>query len=159
LSSTEAEYNALSESLRSVIHLMDLVTETKQQLAWTVTDAVPKIHCKVMEDNSGALEMARLPKMRPRTKHLCVKLHHFRDRVKDGSIAIHKVPTRFQLADIAAKGQPELLFLSQRESMLQWEAEGMTAEELKLPAKHLRACEIVEALQAGTLSKDSVQHA
>ena len=132
-----------------VLHLA-----TKQQLKWTVTDAVPQIHCKVMEDNSGALEMARLPKMRPRTKHLCVKLHHFRDRVKAGSISIHKVPTRFQLADIATKGQPELLYVSQRESILQWEAETMSEAELKLPAKHLRACEIIQALQAGTLSKE-----
>ena len=103
----------------------------------------------------AAIEMARVPKMRPRTKQLCVQLHHFRDRVKDGSIPIHKnVPTRFQLAGIAAKGQPELLFVSQREreKALQWEAEDMTKDGLKLPAKNLRACKIIEALQAGTIS-------
>jgi len=151
LSSTEAECNALSESLRSVTHLMDLMKETKRQLKWSVASDVPRIHCTVMEDNSGALEMARLPKMRPRTKHLCVKLHHFCDRVRNGSISIHKVPTRWQLADIATKGQPVALFESQRESILQQDAETMTDVELRLPAKHLRACETIEALQAGTL--------
>jgi len=145
LSTTEAEYNALSESLRQVIHLMALATETRR-IGWTVTDTPPAVHCKVMEDNVGALEMARLPKMRPRTKHLCVKLHHFRDHVKRRLITIHKVPTEFQLADIATKPQPAPLFESQRESILQWESEAMTAEELLLPARHLRACEIIDRL-------------
>jgi hypothetical protein len=38
--------------------------------------------------------------------------------------------------------QPEALFVSQRESLMQWDSEGMTVEELRLPARHLRACEI-----------------
>mmetsp|Transcript_39616 Transcript_39616/g.95738 ORF Transcript_39616/g.95738 Transcript_39616/m.95738 type:complete len:82 (+) Transcript_39616:234-479(+) len=29
-----------------------------------------KVHCKVFEDNSGALEIAKVHKFRPRTKHL-----------------------------------------------------------------------------------------
>ena len=88
--------------------------------------------------------MARLPKMRPRTKHIGVKYHHFREHVKRGAISIHKVPTELQLADIATKPQPRALFESQRESMMQWEAEHMTPEELLLPAKHLRAFEIMD---------------
>jgi Reverse transcriptase (RNA-dependent DNA polymerase) len=80
LSTTEAEYNALSTSLREVIHLMHLIDEAKEK-GWTTVDEAPKIHCKVFEDNIGALEMARLPKMRPRTKHLCIRLHHFREKV------------------------------------------------------------------------------
>jgi len=39
--------------------------------------ATPKIHCKVFEDNEGAIEIANVPKMRPRTKHLNIKYHHF----------------------------------------------------------------------------------
>ena len=72
-----------------------------------------------MEDNSGALEVARLPKMWLRTKHLCVKLHHFREHVKQPLITIHRVPTAFQLADIATKPQPVALFESQQESIMQ----------------------------------------
>ena len=99
-----------------------------------------------MDDNSGALEMARLPKMRPRTKHLCIKMHHFRDHVTRGLISIHRVPTAYQLADIATKAQPELLFVSQRESIMQWASEDMSTEDLLLPAEHLRACEIIDRL-------------
>jgi hypothetical protein len=76
LSTTESEHNALSTATRDVIFLTQLVKEARQ-LSWKVFDGTPTAHCKVFEDNSGALEMARLPKMRPKIKHLCVRLHHF----------------------------------------------------------------------------------
>ena len=69
-------------------------------------------------------------------------MHHFREYVRKGKISVHKIPTRFQLGDIATKAQPEPLFISQRESLLQWDAEYMTIDQLALPAKHLRACDI-----------------
>jgi hypothetical protein len=143
LSTTEAEYNALSESLRSVINLTQILQESKQVLGWEVDKGRPKVHCSVFEDNSGALEMARIPKMRPRTKHMAVRLHHFREHVRKGEITLHKVESRYQLADIATKPQPVDLFESQRESIMQWESELKTKDELQETAKHLRACEII----------------
>jgi hypothetical protein len=144
LSTTEAEYNALSESLREVINMMQLFEETKDELKWAINEKVPTVHCKVFEDNSGALDMARLPKMRPRTKHICVRMHHFREHVRTGKVTIHKVPSRLQLADIATKPQPRELFESQRESLMQWESEFRTREENENQAReHLRACDIV----------------
>ena len=142
LSTTEAEYNALSESLRQVIHTMQLMEEM-QRKGWNINTDPPRVHCKVFEDNSGALEMARLPKMRPRTKHLCVRMHHFREHVRTGKVSIHKIPTEHQLADIATKPQPEALYVSQRESIMQWESEHQTAEQLLSPGKNLRACELI----------------
>jgi hypothetical protein len=47
LSTTEAEYNALSTSLREVIHLMQLIDEAKSK-GWKTVDEAPKIHCKVL---------------------------------------------------------------------------------------------------------------
>jgi hypothetical protein len=41
----------------------------------------PVMRCRVFEDNSGAVELAtsvKSPKMRPRTKHINTKYHHFR---------------------------------------------------------------------------------
>jgi len=76
---------------------------------------------------------------------------------------MHKVPSRYQLGDIATKPQPRALFESQRESIMQWEAEDMTIEELQLPAKHLRACDIIEQLpslcEEEALKKSKYQHA
>ena len=87
--------------------------------------------------------MARLPKMRPRTRHLNIKLHHFREDVQLERISIHKIDTEMQLADLATKLQPTELCERQQEALMQWEAEFMTKEELLQPGKHLRACEIV----------------
>jgi len=39
-----------------------------------------------------------------------------------------------------------MLFESQVESILQWSSENMTVEQLKIPAEHLRACEIIDKL-------------
>ena len=61
------------------------------------------IHCKVFEDNSGALEMARVHKYRPRTKHLNVKLHHFRSYVESKEVSMHPIDTTEQLADYLTK--------------------------------------------------------
>lgn len=57
LSTTESEYIALSASLREVIPLMRLVKELSAA-GFDVKEDVPEIHCKLFEDNSGALEMA-----------------------------------------------------------------------------------------------------
>ena len=58
LSSTESEYIGLSYALREVIPIMNVIKEMKK-LKLIPTASSPKIHCRVFEDNSGALEMAR----------------------------------------------------------------------------------------------------
>ncbi|KAL7554713.1 hypothetical protein ACHAWF_018679, partial [Thalassiosira exigua] len=61
LSTTEAEYIALSMSLRDVIPSMELVVEVRSK-GFPVLCTEPYVYCKVFEDNSSALELARLPK-------------------------------------------------------------------------------------------------
>jgi hypothetical protein len=119
LSTTEAEYIALSQSLREVIPIMNLLKETREQ-GIDVTPFQPQVHCKVFEDNSGALELAKVPKMRPRTKHINIKYHHFREFVRKGLITVHAIATTEQLADIFTKALPETLFSKLRFSLLGW---------------------------------------
>jgi hypothetical protein len=71
-----------------------------------------KMHCKLFIDNAGAVELFRLPKMRPRTKHINTKMHHFREHIlyKQGKITAHHVPSKSQLADIGTKPLSEDLF-------------------------------------------------
>jgi hypothetical protein len=57
----------------------------------------------VFEDNSSALEMARTPKMCPRTKHINLKYHYLRDAVSQGLVSIHAILTYDQIADILTK--------------------------------------------------------
>ena len=77
MSTTEAEYIALSTSLREVIPMMGMLQEAREH-GLQVDYLSSKVHCTVFEGNSSALELARLPKIRPRTKHINQSYHHFR---------------------------------------------------------------------------------
>ena len=63
----------------------------------------PTIFCKAFEENSGDLDLARLPKMRPCTKHINLCYYHFREHVNQGLIRIYPVSTDDQIADILTK--------------------------------------------------------
>ena len=102
LSSSESEYTGLSYALREAIPVMQLIREMSA-LGFIEQQKPPKIYCEVFEDNSGALEMANIHKYRPRTKHLNVKLHHFRQYVNDGSVIVRKIDTAEQQADYLTK--------------------------------------------------------
>ena len=118
-STTESEYIALSTALRQTIPLMKLLTEIKQYLLIPV-QTIPTIHCTLFEDNSGAIELAKVPKMRPRTRHINVKYHHFRKYVFDGMISIVQVTTDEQIADLLTKHLPAASFLRLRYAIKGW---------------------------------------
>ena len=119
LSTTEAEYIALSTSLREVIPLMGILMEAREN-GLQITDVPPKIHCTVFEDNSGALELARLPKMRPHTKHINQSFHHFCEHVERKDITIQATPTEQQMAHILTKPLPADAFVKHRQSIILW---------------------------------------
>jgi Reverse transcriptase (RNA-dependent DNA polymerase) len=119
LSMTEAEYVALSTALRNTIPLMRLVNEIREKLQLPM-DTVPKVHCKAFEDNSGAVELSTVPKLRPHTKHINTKYHHFRQYVHDKLIKIQQIATIEQVADIFTKNLPESTFLKFRNRLLGW---------------------------------------
>jgi hypothetical protein len=96
-----------------VIPIMSLVSEMKSR-GFDVPCTEPHVYCKLFEDNSGALEIARLPKMRPRTKHLCASLHHFREFVRLGLVKIFPIATDMQTADILTKPTPQNIFVPHR---------------------------------------------
>ena len=119
LSSTEAEYTGLSYALREAIPVMELLKEMKEH-GFDVLDHRPKVHCKVFEDNSGALEIAKVHKARPRTKHINVKLHHFRSYVTSGAITIHPIRTDDQPADYLTKPLNEPTHVKHRKTVQGW---------------------------------------
>ena len=99
LSSTVAEYIRLSEALREVIPLIELIKEL-QEAGFNIPRSKTKVLCKVFEDNVGAIEMAKEDKFRPRTKHINVKYHHFRDYVEKGIVDIEYISSEENPADI-----------------------------------------------------------
>jgi hypothetical protein len=119
LSSTEAEYTGLSYALREAIPIMELLKEM-QKRGVQVTSTKAAIRCRVFEDNSGALEMAKVHKYRPRTKHLNVKLHHFRSYVESGEVSIHSITTTEQLADFLTKSLNHAMLSYLRKQAMGW---------------------------------------
>ncbi len=98
LSTTEAEYIAMSQALRAVIPIMGLLQETREQ-DFKVLSTESYVYCKIFEDNSGALELARLPKLCPRIKHINLCYYHFCEHVGKGLIKIFPVDIKDQIAD------------------------------------------------------------
>jgi Reverse transcriptase (RNA-dependent DNA polymerase) len=119
LSSTESEYTGLSYALREAIPIMGMLKEMKS-LGFPIRTTKSKVHCRVFEDNSGALEMAKIHKYRPRTKHICTKLHHFRDYVLQKQISIHPIDTKLQPADFLTKPLNEDILLIHRKMVMGW---------------------------------------
>ena len=64
--------------------------------------------------------MARVHKYRPRTKHVNVKYHHFRDYVDKGEITISAISTKEQPADILTKPVNETILRKHRKSIMGW---------------------------------------
>ena len=85
-----------------------------------IDDLPPKIRCSVFEDNSGALELARLPKICPRTKHINQAYHHFHEDVGRKEILIEVTPTECQIADILNKPLTEPAFMRHRKAIMGW---------------------------------------
>jgi hypothetical protein len=118
LSTTEAEYIALSAALREVIPLIDLCIEA-QKHGVPIPHEKPTVYCRVFEDNAGAYELATTPKM-PRTRHINVKYHHFRHHVASNLINICRIDTADQLADFLTKQCPIKRFRKFRKLVLGW---------------------------------------
>jgi hypothetical protein len=116
LSTTKAEYIAMSQSLRDVIPVMNLQQEMRER-DYQVICTKPHVYCKVFEDNSSALELARLPKLCPKTKHINVCYHHFREHVHNGLIKIFPIDTKDQIADALTKALAQNDFQRHRRFM------------------------------------------
>ena len=119
LSSTESEYVGISNGLRDTIPIMRTLNEMKTN-GFPIQEVGNKVYCRVFEDNSGALEMAKVHKYRPRTKHMNVKYHHFRDYVARGEVTLHDIHTTNQPADIMTKPVNESILVRHRQTIMGW---------------------------------------
>ena len=98
--------------------MMTLLEELKAPLPIDIE--LPKIHCTIFEDNNSCIELVKCPKMRPRTKHIGLKYHHFRSKVKQGMVTIKYVNTQDQIADMFTKALAETQFLYLRKKLNRW---------------------------------------
>jgi hypothetical protein len=68
----------------------------------------------------SCIKVAEIPKFTPRTKHIAIKYHHFRKHVADGTVSIHHIDTKQQIADIFTKPLDETLFNHLRVMLMGW---------------------------------------
>ena len=113
LSTTEAEHMALSTTLPDTLPIMFLLDELGYR-NFQVMCTAPHVYCKAFEDNSETLESARLPKLRPRTKHKYVYYHHYRDYVRSSKVKMFPIGARNQATDALTKALPLNTFVRHR---------------------------------------------
>jgi hypothetical protein len=110
LSSTEAEYMALSESAKEALYLRQVIAMLEQQtlepsaIAGTVQGEEPM---EFFVDNMGAQALANNPGQHRRTKHINMRYHMVRDNVSKGEIDVRFVPTNEMAADMFTKALSE----------------------------------------------------
>ena len=100
LSTTEAEYMAMSQCTKEAIWLRQLLADVG-----LVQEGSTQILC----DNQGAIALAKNPTHHSRTKHIDVQHHFIRERVEDEVIELKYVPTQAMVADVLTKslGKPQ----------------------------------------------------
>ena len=76
----------------------------------------------VWEDNNGVLQMTKgeYPNMTPRSKHIAIYYHWFREMLKPGEIEMRRVDTTKNWADIFTKGLPKDEFRAKRKMLVGW---------------------------------------
>ena len=119
LSTTEAEYIALSSALREVIAIIHLLEElTRYNLP--IHRATPKFVCKTFEDNQSCIKIATDHCTRPCSKHFALRLHHFRSYIVNKTVTIEHIDTKNQIADLLTKPLPKVQFSHLRRKIMQW---------------------------------------
>ena len=108
LSTTESEYITLSQSLRDVIPLRGLLPKLQPDLSFT--NNVLTVQCIIFEDNKGWISFIKVLNIRPRTKYIALKYHHFRSFVNNNTISIQYVESALQGSDIFTKALNDTQF-------------------------------------------------
>ena len=101
LSSTEAEYFAMSEVAKEVIYT--------KQLAESMGIKI-KLPIIIRVDNVGAIYIANNYTMSQRTKHIDIRAHFVREFIEDGILKIVFIKSEDNDADIFTKNTSEELF-------------------------------------------------
>ncbi len=108
LSSTEAEYYALGESVREALYI--------RQWFYHYVGRLLPVHIKC--DNQGALLIADHSTNHGRTKHIDIQHYFVREHVWNKSVLPSFISTTDQLADILTKATATSVFLNLRAQLL-----------------------------------------
>ena len=119
----ESEYVALSDSLRRLIPMRNLLLEIAKAMNM-LPKGVSTIHSTIWEDNHACLKLASAdpPRMTPRSKAIALKYHWFREhlRLSNGAMVIKQIATTEQIGDIFTKALSPKQFAYLRHKLLGW---------------------------------------
>ena len=138
LSTMEAEYVALSQSMRDLIPIRQIL----QEIMTVVFKVTPTITYRLLskafedikegslpsnieqstvyEDNHACLKFERMAQLSPRTKHIGIPYHWFRSKNDSLDIHIEPIATTKQLADPFTKGLAQVPFELSRKALMGW---------------------------------------
>ena len=120
LSSTAAEYVALSEAMRDLLPLRRLLTEVSTKLKLP-NIAKTLVKSTVFEDNQSCLALAKAPKLLPGNKYLALRYHFFRSEIgPHKGVEVEWVSTEDQVADLETKALGPAQFKILRKKLMGW---------------------------------------
>ena len=94
LSSTEAEYVALCDGCKEGVWVINLI---KEIFNWNLTNVLVRI------DNKSAIALAKTNMVKPRSKHIKLRYHWIREKVREGLFTLLHVKTSENVADLLTK--------------------------------------------------------
>ena len=101
LSSTEAEYIALTEAAKEASWLRELYQEICLRMNLNKTMLQGSI--PIYADNQAAIQMAKVPRFHERTKHIRIRYHYVCSAIESNIITLDYIPTTANPADILTK--------------------------------------------------------
>ncbi|PLW13919.1 hypothetical protein PCANC_20278 [Puccinia coronata f. sp. avenae] len=105
LSSTKAEYKAMSDACKEGLWLRHILRELK---------LIPSTFIPLHVDNAGAEALSKNPEHHSRMKHINASFHFIRDCVKKTKIQVLHVSTKDMMADMLTKPLSRVLLQSHR---------------------------------------------
>ena len=107
LSSTEAEYMAISDCCRQAMWITNLFGE----LGFHVSPIT------ICGDNQGSIFIGSNPVQEKRTKHIDIRYHYIRECIDDNKVSVVFVPGNDNPADMFTKNLAQILFRKFREHL------------------------------------------
>ena len=109
LSSMEAEYVALNELTKVIVHTRRFLAEIGFPQKEPTT---------IFEDNESTINLANGPSIGKKSKHIQLRYHYLRDMVKTGEIKMEYIETAKQRANILTKPLATAQFVKERNMLM-----------------------------------------
>jgi hypothetical protein len=127
LSSTEAEYMALSDTCRQIVWIQSLFTEL----------GFPLRRTPICADNQGSIFIGSNPVQERRTKHIDIRYHYVRECVEEGKVSVFFIEGTVNPADMLTKPLAREKFEGFREQLGLVFARKVQKTSTSVPRVHL----------------------